>query len=203
MLPKTPFADVYRTQNEDELKYLRLFAKQLKLNKESGCEHFCFAAVTILINNHLSPHVDAMNLRENNNYTMAFSMNILLKEISSNIQNVLEWQYPNGVPLCIVIYCQRCLEILSIRRICWNKFVGKNENEKRGRQLLLNIIKMANMYDNYIGFFWSPKNRSKLFKDFIPQPLPGSSFKTIISAAVFPNAVDKMVRISHVFEGTF
>ena len=44
VLPKTPFADVYKTQNEDELRYLWLFAEQLKLNKESRCECFCFAA---------------------------------------------------------------------------------------------------------------------------------------------------------------
>ena len=203
MLPKTQFADVYETQNEDELKYFWLFAKQLKLNKESGCECFHFATVTILINDHLSPHVDVMNPRENNDYMMAFSMIILLKEIPSNIQNVLEWQYPSGFPLCIVIYCQRCLEILSTRRICWNKFVGNNKNKQNGRQLLLNIIKMANTYNDYIGTFWSLKNRSKILKDFIPQPLPGSSFKMIISAAAFPKAVDKLVCISHIFEGNF
>ena len=76
-------------------------------------------------------------------------------------------------------------------------------NKMRGRQLLLAIIKMANMYNNYIGTFWSPNNCSKIHKGFTPQPLPQSSFKTVISAATFPEAVDKMVHISHVFEGTF
>ena len=133
VLPKTPFADVYETQNEDELKYLQLYAKQLKLNNEIGCERFRFAALTILINDHLSPHVDEMNLREDNDYTMAFSMIILLKEIPLNIQKVLEWSYPNGVPLCILVYRQRCLEFFSKRRICWNNFVGNDENEMRDR----------------------------------------------------------------------
>ena len=110
------------------MKYLRLFAKQLKLNKESGWERFRFAALTILINDHLSSHVDAMNPREDNDYRMAYSMIIPLKEIPTNIQYVLELRYPNGVPLCIVIYCQRCLEILSKRRIRWNNFVGNDKN---------------------------------------------------------------------------
>ena len=63
------------------MKYLRLFAEQLKLDKESESECFYFAALIILINDHLSPHVDAMNLQEDNDYTMAFSMIIPLKEI--------------------------------------------------------------------------------------------------------------------------
>ena len=62
---------------------------------------------------------------------------------------------------------------------------------------------MANTYNDYIGTFWSPNNRSKIHKNFVPQPLPGSSFKTVISAATFPEAVDKMVCISHVFDGIF
>ena len=156
MLPKTPFADVYKTQNEDELKYLEMFAEQLKLDKNSGRDRFRFAALTILINDHLSPHVDAMNLPEENDYTMAFSMFIPLEEIPSDIHDVLEMRYPNGVPLCIVVYRQRCLEILSKRRIRWNNFVANEENEMRGRQSLLNIIKQANTYDDYIGTFWSP-----------------------------------------------
>ena len=89
VMPMTPFADVYESQNEEELKYLRMFAEQLKLDKEHGRDRFWFAAVTILINNHLTPHVDSMNPREDNDYTMAFSLVIPLNEVPSDVRSVL------------------------------------------------------------------------------------------------------------------
>ena len=109
---------------------------------------------------------------------------------------MLESRYPNRVPLCIVVYHQRCLEILSKRRIHWNDFVGNDKNEMIGRQSLLDIIKTVNTFNDYIGVFWSPNNCSKIRDEFVPQPLPQSSFNRVLLAATFPEAVDEMVCIS-------
>ena len=83
VLPTTPFADVFEPQDMEELKYLRRFAEQLKLDKDHGQDRFRFTAITILINDHLDPHMDAMNPRKDNDFTMAFSLVIQLEEVPS------------------------------------------------------------------------------------------------------------------------
>ena len=77
----------------------------------------------------------------------------------------------------------------------WNNFVGNRKNEIIGRQNLLDIIKAAHTYNDYVGVFWSPINCSKIRDQFFPQPLPRSSFSRVLSVATFPDTVDKMVCI--------
>lgn len=194
ILPETPFPHAYHTEDGDELRYLRMFGEQLGLNEAGGLERFRFPAVSILINDILYPHMDLMNPWGSDDYTMAFSLVIPLIEIPSKFSQYLSQEYPNGVPLCIVIYRRRCLEILKGRKYRWNDFVQKCEHERSGRKLLLDMVCSANTYADYVGTFWSKQKRSILKDDFAPQPIDGSKFKRILSAAVYPEAVDKMVR---------
>ena len=92
-------------------------------------------------------------------------------------------------------------ELLNTRKSMECAHVAQREwrtgkNEVIGRQSLLDIIKTAHTYNDYIGVFWSPINCSKICDQFFPQPLPRSSFNRVLSAATFPEAVDKMVCIS-------
>ena len=44
----------------------------------------------------------------------------------------------------------------------------------------------------HVGTFWSKEKQSTLQDNFVPQPIDGSKFKRILSATVYPEAVDKM-----------
>ena len=154
---------------------------------------FRFAAITILINDRLAPHVDAMNPRYDKDYTMAFSLVIPLEEIPLTFRSILKRIHPNGVPLCIVVYRRRCLEILSKRRIRWNNFINHCKYQIEGRQNLFKVITAAHTYSDFVGVFWSKINRHKLRDHFFPQPIPHSTFNRVLIAATFPEAIDKMV----------
>ena len=194
VLPTTPFPDAFETSDIDELKYLRKFAEQLQIDEKRGMHRFRFAAITILINDRLAPHVDAMNPRYDKDYTMAFSIVVPLNEVPAEFRGILKRIHPKGVPLCVVVYRRRCLEILSKRRLRWNSFVKNCKHQMEGRHNLLKVITAAHTYSDFVGVFWSKINRHKIRERFSPQPIPNSIFGRVLSAATFPEAVDKMVR---------
>ncbi len=194
VLKQTPFGNVYDTNNAEELEYLQTFGKQLCLEERKGLESFRIAAVSVLINKDLDPHMDLMNPSNLAfDYTMALSYVVPMTEVPVEYRDTLKEKYPSGVPLCVVLYRRKCLESLIKRSARWDRWCEEEVHEKVGRCQLLDLLKRTGSHADYCGMFWSKSNRSQLLNDFADLQSPNSKSKLRIAYAKYPEAVDKMV----------
>ena len=196
VLPATPFPDVYNCTDEDELEYLKQFGKQLFLD-ESELKRFKFPAASLLVNDDLNPHEDLMNPHNiEMDYTLALSLVVPISEVLSDYQQILKTRYPAGVPLCLVLYRRRCLECFVLRNKRWKGFLDCNSNEVNGRRKMYQMMRKVNTPADYTGYFWKKSNRLALRKTFDVLEIPGSTSKTPLKCACYPEAIDKMVSVN-------
>jgi hypothetical protein len=198
VLKQTPYGNVYNSENCEELEYLQSFGKQLCLEERKGLESFRIAAVTVLINNDLNPHMDLMNPSNVDiDYTTALSYVVPIDKIPVEYREVLNEKYPLGVPLCVVLYRRKCLESLIKRSARWDHWCEEDVHQKVGRRQLVDLMKRTGSYADYCGMFWSKSKRPQLLNDFAKLEVPNSKSKLELVFAKYPEAVDKMV--SYIF----
>ena len=108
----------FSTDDEFELKYLKLFAEQLGLVSEEEISDFKVPAVSIIVNDDLKPHCDSMNPSDEHR-DVAFVYTTMMQVSSINdlkVQKELSHVFKDGViPLCIILYNRKCLLDLSTK----------------------------------------------------------------------------------------
>ena len=172
--------------------YLKLFAKQLNIEKENDLNNFLIPATSVLINDQLSPHTDSSNpidISEDN--TIVLTCIIALSEIKDEIlRSNLMIQFPNGIPFCVVMYKRQCLNKHISREINRNTtYLSTEHPSYKGRKILVDLLSYSLYSDyDYLGRLFS-SHRYQLINDkFVYHKNSLFEYKM----AVFNEAGDKM-----------
>ena len=201
ILPSTPFPNIFKTQNQYELEYVKMFGQQLHITKEMGLDRFCVPAVSILVDKELYPHYDSLNpIDRDNDFTFSMNLEIPLNYIPTNIVSMVKNDYPTGVPLCLVLYKRNALCNYSKRMTAVDSYMDKKKLvdnklvlQYPGRRKLVELLQDVKGDNDYIGNFFSKDMIKKLVERF-DYDQGNSVFKGKI--LLCPEAVDKMVCIT-------
>ena len=172
VIPHTSIPDIFKPQHDIEKEYLQLFAKQLKIDGNEDLKAFNIPAVSLLINNRLSPHYDTLNpTNEEYDYTFSITVPIPMSNISENIREHLMCDFETVVPFCIVLYRRSCMMNISNRQIRIDKFVEEKEDNSTARKKIIELLSSTYSDADYGGLFFTQhserliKNRFKTYRE--------------------------------------
>ena len=186
ILPTTPYPDIFKIQCKHEKECVRKFGQQLYISDAIGLDRFCVPALSILINRELNPHYDSMNPTDPD-HDNTFSLNLQIpKSFIPPNQHIL---YPDGIPLCIVLYKRKALYHYCKRMKAIDNY--KNVKKYPGRQKLVDELMKVNQVWDYIGKFFSREKRNDILSQFGPDTSKKPIFKG--KMLVCNEAIDKMV----------
>ena len=110
ILPLLKCKKKFEPYHEIERHYLDMFARQLNVTNKETIQNFIFPAVSFLINKNLSPHCDVKNPTNSElDYTLSSTVMIPTQKFQSHCRQILEEEFGNEIPFCIVLYRRQCL----------------------------------------------------------------------------------------------
>ena len=190
-VPCSTIHSIFKRSSKYQKKYLESFARQLHITSEEDIEKFVFPGLSILINNNLNPHYDAMNPSEPElDWTMSLSCMLPVTKLPLHHIERARKEFGNKIPFCIVLYRRRALETLSERMCLLRNFIKENPEQKQGRKKMSELLMKVEGPSDYVFNFFDTSSRENLISKF-------KLYDNLIFGGkmlAIPEAVDKMVR---------